>query len=153
MTQYEKAKKLIKEYREVQEIKNRIYFIEGRIMNDFFTNSLYKELFGGDKYENVKSSWRRFTEEITGMPTSTADQKRKVYKKWIIDLGFSEKDLQGVTFTKLYLMIPYATDVKTAKELISYVQKTDSGDDKQDIQSFTKFLRDNYDKSPREGDF
>ncbi|MBK9272768.1 MAG: hypothetical protein IPM48_14380 [Saprospiraceae bacterium] len=147
---YNKAKTLLHELKELQEIKNRVYFVEGRILNELFSNALYKELFGGEKYEAIKPSWKRFTEEITGMPTSTADQKRKNYQKWVVELGFSENDLKGVTFTKLYLMIPYATDIDTANELLTYVRQTDSGDDKQDVQTFAKFLNENYEKSPSE---
>jgi hypothetical protein len=139
---YNKTQKLLEEYYALKELKNKIYFREGRILFELFKDSLYKEAFGGDKYEAIEPSWKRFTTEITEMPVSTADQKRKIYGRWISELGYTEDDLSGITYTKLYYAIPYANDRKTADEIVKFALENPC-----DIESFNHFLKTNYEKT------
>lgn len=136
---YNSTQKLLEEYSALKEIKNKIYFREGRILYELFKNSLYKEAFGGDKYEAIEPSWKRFTTEITEMPVSTADQKRKIYGKWLLELGYKEEELMGITYTKLYYAIPYAQNREIADEIVKFALEHPC-----DIQSFNEFLKSNY---------
>jgi hypothetical protein len=145
---YAEAKKLLEEYLGYKEYKNRISFEEGRIMYEFAKDSLYKSFFGEDKYSERERSWKRFCLEITGMPTSTADQKRKIYEKWVVELCYNPIDLKDITLTKLYIAIPYATTKNIADEILAYVRTTDSDTGSQTVTDFVEYLKDEYKNAP-----
>ena len=145
---YRQAKAILKEYQKLQDFKNRIYFEEGKIFYTLAKNSLYKAVFGEDKYSEREKSWKRFTLEVTKMPTPTADQKRKNYEKWILQLGYKPEELQDVTFTKLFVAIPFADTRTTSDEILSFIRTTDNNDSGQPVTDFLAYLKDTYKNTP-----
>ncbi|MBK9272815.1 MAG: hypothetical protein IPM48_14615 [Saprospiraceae bacterium] len=140
----DEARKLLDDYLVIKEWKNRISFEEGRIMYEMFKDSLYKSFFGEDKYSEKERSWKRFCLEITGMPTSTADQKRKIYQKWIVELDYKPEELRDITLTKLYIAIPYAKDKKTADGILKFIRTVDDSNHSQPVTDFVEYLKEEY---------
>lgn len=63
--------------------------------------------------KSKSKSWVSFLEDI-GVPLFTAEFKVALYKKWIIELGYSPDDLNGIHTRKLHRAIPYADSKKSA---------------------------------------
>lgn len=63
--------------------------------------------------ERKSKTWVSFLSDI-GIPLFTTEFKVALYKKWIIELGYSPDDLSGIHTRKLHRAIPYAESKKDA---------------------------------------
>lgn len=112
------AQALFQRLKQIEGAREGLWWKEAECLYQLKETRLYKFVWGGDIYENVRTSWRWFVKEI-GHIIFTADYKTSVYKKWVIELGYKPEYLAGVHTRKLQLAIPYAKDRITADKIIS----------------------------------
>ena len=113
-----KARHLYEKWKALRKIKENISWDDAEILYAWKTERLYKYVFGTDDlHEDVEKSWRSFVGEIDE-PLSTVDFKVSLYKKWIVELGYTPQDLAGIHTRKLHRAIPYVTK-KNVEDILS----------------------------------
>lgn len=66
---------------------------------------------------NKSGGWASFLDAL-GAPLFTVEFKVALYKKWIIELGYTFKDLTGINSRKLHRAIPYANSKKATDKIL-----------------------------------
>ena len=114
--QHKLAKKVFDEYLKHKSLKEYIDWMLGEDIYKLKQNGLYKFVFG-ENDDREEYSWTSFwTEE--GTPLSTIDYRESIYKKWIVELGYSVNELKNIHGRKLHRAIPYAKDKKVSQSIL-----------------------------------
>lgn len=123
----ELARKLIKEFQEIRETKDKASWYEGRLLYYFKKFGLRNYLYGKTLSNNA------FYAEID-IPASTAEQKIDIYSFYVVENGFKIEDLMESDTRKLHRAIIYIRD-KSKDEIKEAVEKAKRG-----LMSFTDYL-------------
>jgi len=120
-TQSEKerlAKDLYEELRRTQEIKDKVSWIEGKILFYYEKFGLHNHLFG------KPATRASFYAEID-IPTSTVAFKRSIYEFYVDKHGFSIEELKEANTKKLFRALTYIKDYKKekVKEVIEMAER------------------------------
>lgn len=94
------AKKLYEEFKSIRDAKDRANWEEGRLLYFFEKYDLQNYLFGKPQ------SKKAFYTEID-VPLSTAAFKVSIYDFYVVQNGFSYKDLKDANTKKLHRAIPF----------------------------------------------
>lgn len=87
-----------------------------------------------DFFSRKKSgSWALFLDAL-GAPLFTVEFKVALYKKWIIELGYTFKDLTGINSRKLHRAIPHVNSRKDAEQILKQARTLS-------FDSFLKWLK------------
>lgn len=86
--------------------------------------------------ERKSKTWVSFLRDI-GVPLFTTEFKVALYKKWIIELGYSPDDLSGIHTRKLHRAIPYAESRKDANLILKKARDLS-------LQDFLEWLKTIY---------
>lgn len=112
------AKNLYEELKHTQEIKDKVSWIEGKIL-------FYYEKFGLHNYLFGKPATRTSFYAEIDIPTSTVAFKRSIYEFYVEKHGFSIDELKNANTKKLFRALTYIKDYskEKVKEVIGLAER------------------------------